>query len=201
MKRHPRYHFDVASPQQHSAVTSRRDDDETHFLNSAKKEHLSTSHFRNVVIVGGMSEPSEFPDDVAACRASIQTQAATIASQDKKIEELSLEMEKLRKLLSHFINGQRSEKRIITGPNQDWLPFETQEEFQAARARPRRKRSGHPDLHGQCEVENKKPRNESLPESPPSGRADHRRRRYAEDLLDARRANDHRLRHDRDAGP
>ena len=111
-----------------------------------------------------MSEPSEIPDDVAACRALIQTQAATIASQDKKIEELSLEMEKLRKLLSHFINGQRSEKRIITGPNQDWLPFETQEEFQAARAEAEAQAEAVIQTYTvEREVQNKKPRNESLP--------------------------------------
>lgn len=111
-----------------------------------------------------MSEPSEIPDDVAACRALIQTQAATIASQDKKIEELSLEMEKLRKLLSHFINGQRSEKRIITGPSQDWLPFETQEEFQAARAEAEAQAEAVIQTYTvEREVQNKKPRNESLP--------------------------------------
>ncbi len=113
------------------------------FLNSVKRSVSPLAHFRDFVIVGGMREPSEIPHDVEACRALIiQTQAATItsqatmiAAQEKKIEELGLEMEKLRKLLSHFINGHRSEKRIITGPDQDWLPFENSEEFQAARAR------------------------------------------------------------------
>ena len=141
-----------------------RDDHETHFLNSAKKSVSPLAHFRNVVIVGGMSEPSEIPDDVAACRALIQTQAATIASQDKKIEELGLEMEKLRKLLSHFINGHRSEKRIITGPNQDWLPFENSEEFQAARAEAEAQAEAVIQTYTvEREVQNKKPRNESLP--------------------------------------
>ena len=82
----------------------------------------------------------------------------------KKIEELSLEMEKLRKLLSHFINGHRSEKRILTGPNQDWLPFETHEEFQAARAEAEAQAEAVIQTYTvEREVQNKKPRNESLP--------------------------------------
>ncbi len=80
------------------------------FLNSVKRSVSPLAHFRDFVIVGGMREPSEIPHDVEACRALIiQTQAATItsqatmiAAQEKKIEELGLEMEKLRKLLSHF---------------------------------------------------------------------------------------------------
>ncbi len=111
-----------------------------------------------------MSEPSEIPDDVAACRALIQTQAATIASQDKKIEELSLEMEKLRKLLSHFVNGHRSEKRILTSPDQQWLPFENSAEFQAARAEAEAQAEAVVQTYTvEREVKKKKPRNESLP--------------------------------------
>jgi hypothetical protein len=90
--------------------------------------------FRNFVRVGGMIEPSEVPHDLPACQAFIRTQAAALASRDKQIEELGIEMEKLRKLLSHFVNGHRSEKRILTGPDQSLLPFDNSEEFQAARA-------------------------------------------------------------------
>ncbi len=90
----------------------------------------------------------EIPDDLAACQALLRAQAellarqaeqlsqqgATIESQSRTLEELAEEMEKLRKLLSHFVNGHRSEKRILSGPNQAWLPFDNSEEFQAARA-------------------------------------------------------------------
>ena len=88
-----------------------------------------------------MLESPDMPNDVPGCRAFIQTQANTIATQGRMIEEQGrtiegqgLEMEKIRKLLSQLVNGQRSEKRIISGPNQNWLPFESSEEFQAARA-------------------------------------------------------------------
>jgi transposase len=99
-----------------------------------------------------MSEPPDLPQNIPntlpGCRAFIREQAAavaqhaatiseqagTIAAQGRTIEELDLEIEKLRKLLSHFVNGHRSERRILTGPDQDWLPFDNHEEFQAARA-------------------------------------------------------------------
>jgi hypothetical protein len=128
------------------------------FLNSAKRSVSPLAHFRDFVIVGGMGEPSELPHDLAGSQALNRAQAATIsqqaallATQGRTIEELGLEMDKLRKLLSHYINGHRSEKRMITGPNQDWLPFENNEEFQAARALGGgASRSGHPNLHGRA---------------------------------------------------
>jgi len=141
------------------------------FLNSVKRSGFSLAHFRDLVIVGGMSEPSEIPHDLEGCQAFIRTQAATIsqqatllATQGRTIEELGLEMEKLRKLLSHFINGHRSEKRMITGPNQDWLPFKDNEEFQAARAEAEAQAEAVIQTYTvEREVQNKKPRKESLP--------------------------------------
>jgi hypothetical protein len=88
-----------------------------------------------------MIEPSDIPNDPAACQAllrahaaTVSQQAVTIAAQAQKFEELAIEMEKLRKLRSHFVNGHRSEKRILPAPNQNLLPFDNDEEFQAARA-------------------------------------------------------------------
>jgi transposase len=141
------------------------------FLNSAKRSVSPLAHFRDFVIVGGMSEPSEIPHDLAGSQALNRAQAATIsqqaallATQGRTIEELGLEMDKLRKLLSHFINGHRSEKRIITGPNQDWLPFENNEEFQAARAEAEAQAEAVIQTYTvEREVQKKKPRNESLP--------------------------------------
>jgi transposase len=59
------------------------------------------------------------PSDLATCHEMIQS--------------LMAEMETLRKLLSHLVNGSRSEKRILDSPGQGLLPFETQEEFEAAK--------------------------------------------------------------------
>jgi hypothetical protein len=146
-----------------------------------------------------MIEPSEIPDDLAACQALIRAQAATlsqyaaavsehtatiaeqavavsehsatvsehaatIASQERKIEELSVEMEKIRKLLSHFVNGHRSEKRVLTGPDQQWLPFENSAEFQAARAEAEAQAAAVVQTYTvQRTAAKKKPRDESLP--------------------------------------
>ena len=60
----------------------------------------------------------ELPNDLAACHELIAAQAT--------------EMEKLRKLLHHLVNGSRSEKRILDSPGQGLLPFESEEEYQAA---------------------------------------------------------------------
>ena len=69
----------------------------------------------------------QLPDDVATCHALIQQERA-------RNDELAAEHETLRKLLHHFVNGSRSEKRILDSPGQGLLPFETQEEFEAAKA-------------------------------------------------------------------
>ena len=111
-----------------------------------------------------MIEPPDIPSDLQGCRAFIQTQADTIATLARTIEEQSLEMEKLRKLLDQFINGQRSEKRIITAPNQNWLPFESSAEFQAARAEAEAQAEAVIQKYTvEREVQKKKPRDESLP--------------------------------------
>ena len=125
---------------------------------------------RDLVIVGGMIEPSEIPHDLAACQAVIRQQAAlqsqqaaTIASQQRKIEEFGVEMEKLRKLLSHFVNGHRSEKRILTGPDQALLPFDSSEEFQAARAEAEAQAEAIVQKFTVTRAVPKKKRDESLP--------------------------------------
>jgi transposase len=111
-----------------------------------------------------MLELPDIPSDLQGCQALLQTQAATIATLGRTIEEQGLEMEKLRKLLGQLVNGQRSEKRIITAPNQNWLPFESSEEFQAARAEAEAQAEAAIQKYTvEREVQPKKPRDESLP--------------------------------------
>lgn len=62
---------------------------------------------------------SKLPSDLASCHALI--------------EEQSSELEKLRKLLSRLVNGNRSERRLLSSPSQQLLPFESQEEYEAAK--------------------------------------------------------------------
>ena len=117
-----------------------------------------------------MSEPREIPNDLKACQsllraqtASLSQQAATIAAQARKIEELAVEMEKLRKLLSHFVNGHRSEKRVLPAENQSLLPFESSEEFQAARAEAEAQAEAIVQTYTVTRTITKKKRDESLP--------------------------------------
>jgi transposase len=117
-----------------------------------------------------MIELSDIPNDLAACQtllrahaATVSQQAATIAAQSQKIEELAVEMEKLRKLLSYFVNGHRSEKRILPAPNQTLLPFDNDEEFQAARAEAEAQAEAIVQTYTVTRTIKKKKRDESLP--------------------------------------
>jgi transposase len=117
-----------------------------------------------------MSEPHDIPNDLKGSQALNRAQAATLsqqaallATQGRMIEELGSEMAKLRQLLSQFINGHRSEKRIMTGPNQHWLPFDNNQEFQAARAEAEAQAEVIVQTYTVERQVKKKPRNESLP--------------------------------------
>ncbi len=93
----------------------------------------------------------------------VASQSATITSQTEKIEELSTEMEKLRKLLSQFVNGHRSEKRILPTAEQGWLPFESSEEVQAARAEAEAQAEAIVQTYTVTRTVTKKKRDKSLP--------------------------------------
>ncbi len=90
--------------------------------------------------------PNDLPNDLASCH--------------QMIESLTAEMEQLRKLLHHFVNGSRSEKRILDSPGQGLLPFETEEEFEAAEAEAKQIIQNY---EVQRHERKKKRRSESLP--------------------------------------
>jgi transposase len=103
---------------------------------------------------------------IAALEATIATQhkqIAEFAAQAGQIEALGLEIEKLRKLLSHLVSGQRSEKRILSSPNQSLLPFDDQAEFQAARAEAEAQAEAIVQTFTVTRAAQKKKRDESLP--------------------------------------
>jgi transposase len=110
-----------------------------------------------------MIQPHAFPQDVESCHALLQTHEATITSQAAKLEEVTTEMEKLRKLLSHLVNGHRSEKRLLPAENQAWLPFESSEEFQAARAEAEAQAEAIVQQYTVTRTVSQKKRDESLP--------------------------------------
>ena len=117
-----------------------------------------------------MIELSEIPNDLEACQALLRAHAATlsqqvttITSQAQKLDELAIEMEKLRKLLSYFVNGHRSEKRILPAADQALLPFESSEEFLAARAEAEAQAEVIVQTYTVRRTITKKKRDESLP--------------------------------------
>src|SRR5262245_14045072 len=102
------------------------------FQNCADYFSLALASRGEDSIVTTMQDALSIPNDLAGCQALIQQQAQanaqlreTIAGQERKIAELGVEMEKVRKLLSQFVNGHRSEKRLQSGPDHQWLPFES----------------------------------------------------------------------------
>lgn len=109
------------------------------------------------------------PNDLPSCHRLIAEQAdrttlqeGKIASQAEQIAELNAEMEKLRKLISQLLNGNRSEKRIFS--DQALLPFESEEELEAARIEAEvEAESIIQEYTVKREIRKKKPRDESLP--------------------------------------
>jgi len=143
---------------------------EKYFRNSADLGASAPALWDDPGIIDSMISPSEFPHDIESCHALLETQAAntasfeaTIASQAAKVEELMTEMEKMRKLLSHFVNGHRSEKRILPAENQAILPFENSEEFLAARAEAEAEAATIVQTYTVTRTVTKKKRDESLP--------------------------------------
>jgi len=132
---------------------------------------LALASRSDLSIVITMQDAINIPTDWEGCKVFIHTQASTISEQaatiatlQSTVSEQAVEMEKLRKLLSHFVNGHRSEKRILTGSDQQWLPFESSEEFQAARAEAEAQAEILVQAHTRKrEDQKKKPRDESFP--------------------------------------
>ncbi len=110
------------------------------------------------------TDNNNLPNDLAACHALIEQERARNEELSCEHEKLATEMEKLRKLLSKLVNGSRSEKRILSGPSQALLPFESEEEFQAAKAEAEAEAKQIVDEYTVKRHERKKkPRKESLP--------------------------------------
>lgn len=106
----------------------------------------------------------DMPSDLANCWAIIDAQRATIATQAQQLEALTTEHDKLRKLIQHLLNGNRSERRVLADPDQKWLPFENSAEFQEARAEAQAEAETIVEKYAaQREVKRRKPRGESLP--------------------------------------
>ncbi len=108
-----------------------------------------------------MSESTSIPSDLKGCQE-------LVVSQQRTIDELEVEQEKLRKLLDQIVNGNRSEKRILSGADQTLIPFESEEEFLAAQTEAEAEaKKIIQEYTVRREIRKKKPRNESLPDHLP----------------------------------
>jgi transposase len=110
------------------------------------------------------------PDDLQQCHQMIAEYQRQLAERDEQlakhasqIEELSVEIEKLRKVLHALTVGTRSEKRILSGPTQGWLPFESQQELEQARQEAEAQAEQVIQRYTVQRQQRKRPRNESLP--------------------------------------
>jgi hypothetical protein len=143
---------------------------EKYFRNSTDFPESALALLDDPGIIDSMISPSELPRDIESCHALLQTHTATIAShvatitsQNQKLEELTIEMEKLRMLLSRLLKGNHSERQILPAENQSLLPFESSEEFQAARAEAEAQAEAIVQTYTVTRTVNKKKRDESLP--------------------------------------
>ncbi len=66
--------------------------------------------------------------------AELKLEQAKVSALERQLAELMLEQAKLQKLLAHLLKGNRSERRILSGSEQAYLPFENQAELEAAQA-------------------------------------------------------------------
>lgn len=112
-----------------------------------------------------MSESISYPNDLKGCHQLLGEQSQRLASQARQIEELQTEMEKLRRLLSELVNGNRSEKHLISDVRQTLLPLESEEELLAAiEEAAAEAEEVIQEFTVRRQVQKKKPRNESFPD-------------------------------------
>lgn len=112
-----------------------------------------------------MHDAMDLPQDVQSCHELLDTQAQQIAQNMSKIAQLQDEVEKMRRVLHELLHGRRSEKRVPSGPDQPWLPFQNDAEFLAARAEAEAEaKVVIQAITVERQVRQRKPRNESFPD-------------------------------------
>ena len=112
------------------------------------------------------SEIKSIVDQHAPLQCFIATQVNTITSLQSRVDFLQVEHDKLAKLLAAQIAGHRKETHI-SSELQGWLPFESQEEFDQARAVAEAEAQAIVDARDLAPPKPKKPRKESLPQHLP----------------------------------
>ena len=97
-------------------------------------------------------------------QAIIAQQQRTIDELTKQLKELQAEQDKLQRLLAKAINGNRSERQVLSSPAQAFLPFENQAELEVAQAEAQAEAEAMiNDEANRTKPKPRKRRNESLP--------------------------------------
>ena len=144
----------------------------TNFDVSARFTHCAPCAFATTHYSTNMHEANDLPQDIQSCHELIRAQAEQIAEQSHLHEEhahktaqLQDELEKMRRVLHELMHGRRSEKRVPSSPDQQWLPFEDDAEYLAARAEAEAEAEVVIQTFTvQREVRKRKPRSESFPD-------------------------------------
>ena len=101
-------------------------------------------------------------------QAVIAQQQRTIDELRQQLEELQAEQDKLQRLLAKLLKGNRSEKVILSSSAQAFLPFENQEELEAAQAEAQAEAQAMlDDEKNRPATKPRKRRSEALPEHMP----------------------------------
>ena len=132
---------------------------------SARFAHYAPCAFATTHYSNNMHDAIDLPQDVQSCHELIRAQAKQIAEHAVKVAQMQDELEKMRRVLQELMHGRRSEKRVPSDPDQQWLPFENDAEYLAARA----EAEAEAEVVIQTftverKVRNRKPRNESFPD-------------------------------------
>ena len=145
------------------AMTSHRGP--TIFDVSARFTRFAPCAFSSTHYSTNMHDAIDLPQDVQSCHELIRAQAEQLAGHMTKTAQLQDELEKMRRVLHELMHGRRSEKRVPSSPDQQWLPFENDAEFLAARAEAEAEAEVVIQTFTvQREVRKRKPRNESFPD-------------------------------------
>jgi transposase len=80
-----------------------------------------------------MHDAHESPPDHLGTEETIRQLTQLIEQRDRVIQEQGETIAELRRMIRHLMHGRRSERRVLSQDRQALLPFEDNEEFQAAR--------------------------------------------------------------------
>lgn len=104
-------------------------------------------------------EVKDFIESNLLVKTFVETQSTSLIALQSRVDFLQTEFEKISRLLAVHLRGPRKET-YISGPEQTWLPFETQEERDQAQAQA--------EAEAQKVIDENEPKNTKPPRKPKS---------------------------------